>query len=572
MITNFTYPGVYIEETAAVDHQVADATTSVTAFVGRAHMGSTDGPVTINSFGDFQSQFGPLDRNYPMSYAVRDFFANGPANPSQAVIVRLWEAPSTNKKGYSKASVNGKAPSLTLEGSKSEPRTAPKDPKADGKKPAAGTQKQASPSLQLQAANPGTWGDQLQVYADQNGIDQGGKLSPMLSTNPIGNTLFNLTVIYKPANGAQVMEYHQGVSTDPNAGDVRLDLVLRKSSRLIRVEKMPTAAMVPAIAAAGDPPTITAFAGGSDSADLTAESIVGNEATKTGIYALKGYNFNLLCLPPDKLPSETSTGDLPQGFNYSEVAKFVQEEHAFLILDAPSSWEQDAQGGNWDNILPTTFGINDDSGAYAAVYFPRVQMPDPNMGGNLETFPTCGIVAGVMARTDAERGVWKAPAGVEAGMDGVTGLTIKVTDQDNGTLNVLGINCLRQFPVYGPIVWGARTLRGANLLESPYKYVNVRRLTNFIELSLQQSLKWAVFEPNDGTLWNQLEAETNQFMTGLKKDGAVYDFKVACDSSTNSPQDIEKGIVNVVVAFAPVKPAEFVVVKIQQQAGVGAGS
>jgi phage tail sheath protein FI len=134
-------------------------------------------------------------------------------------------------------------------------------------------------------------------------------------------------------------------------------------------------------------------------------------------------------------------------------------------------------------------------------------------------------------------------------------------------LNPLGINCLRSFPVYGPVVWGARTLRGADVLTDDYKYVPVRRLALYIEESLYRGTTFAVFEPNDETLWSRLRLGIAAFMENLERQGAFYGFQVTCDSTTTTPDDIQRGIVNILVAFAPVKPAEFIILQIQQQAG-----
>ncbi|MEL6824369.1 MAG: phage tail sheath C-terminal domain-containing protein, partial [Calditrichota bacterium] len=195
---------------------------------------------------------------------------------------------------------------------------------------------------------------------------------------------------------------------------------------------------------------------------------------------------------------------------------------------------------------------------------PTVVQEDVLSNGQTKTFPPSGIIAGIMSATDAARGVWKAPAGVDAGIAGITKLSLNLTDQHNGQLNEVGINCLRSFPVIGPVVWGARTLRGANQLEDDYKYINVRRLTNYIEDSLMRGTMWAVFEPNDEALWSSIRLSVGSFMADLNRQGAFYNYQVLCDATTTTPRDIELGIVNVQVAFAPVKPAEFVVIQIQQ--------
>jgi hypothetical protein len=223
--------------------------------------------------------------------------------------------------------------------------------------------------------------------------------------------------------------------------------------------------------------------------------------------------------------------------------------------------------------LSSDIGLTGLAARNAVLYFPLVLESDPLREGQIDSFVPCGIVAGVMARTDTQRGVWKAPAGVDATLNGVQGLQVKLTDDENGLLNPVAINCLRSFPIYGQVVWGARTLRGADQLADEYKYVPVRRLALYIEESLFRGLKWVVFEPNDEPLWAQIRLNVGAFMHNLFRQGAFQGstpreaYFVKCDSETTTQNDINLGIVNVVVGFAPLKPAEFVIIKIQQMAG-----
>jgi hypothetical protein len=196
--------------------------------------------------------------------------------------------------------------------------------------------------------------------------------------------------------------------------------------------------------------------------------------------------------------------------------------------------------------------------------------PDPTSENRLRTFVPCGVAAGVMARTDAARGVWKAPAGIDATLAGVSDLTVNLTNDENGELNPLGINCFRTFPVIGRVVWGARTLRGADLLADEYKYVPVRRLALYLEESLYRGTQWVVFEPNDEPLWAQIRLNLGAFMQGLFRQGAFQGtnprdaYFVKCDAETTTPNDQNLGRVNILVGFAPLRPAEFVILQIQQ--------
>jgi phage tail sheath protein FI len=247
-----------------------------------------------------------------------------------------------------------------------------------------------------------------------------------------------------------------------------------------------------------------------------------------------------------------------------------------LIVDSPAAWSEntdtaanDAQKG----FMKGDLGLTGTAARNAALYFPRVLETDPLMGGQINTFAPCGMVAGIMARTDVQRGVWKAPAGIDASLNGITGLEVNLTNDENGMLNPLGINCLRTFPITGSVVWGARTLRGADQLADDYKYVPVRRLALFLEESLYRGTQWVVFEPNDEPLWAQIRLNVGAFMHNLFVQGAFQGqtpkdaYFVKCDKDTTTQNDRDLGIVNIKVGFAPLKPAEFVVIQIQQIAG-----
>jgi phage tail sheath protein FI len=202
-----------------------------------------------------------------------------------------------------------------------------------------------------------------------------------------------------------------------------------------------------------------------------------------------------------------------------------------------------------------------------------LRLPDPVSNYQLRTFAPSGVVAGVYATIDGSRGVWKAPAGIEATLSGVQSMVYKLSDQENGVLNPLGLNCFRTFPVYGPVLWGARTLVGADAQTSQWKYVPVRRTALFLEESLYRGTKWVVFEPNDEPLWASIRLNVGSFMQDLFRKGAFQGqtpdqaYFVKCDSETTTQTDIDNGVVNILVGFAPLKPAEFVVIQIEQLTG-----
>lgn len=296
---------------------------------------------------------------------------------------------------------------------------------------------------------------------------------------------------------------------------------------------------------------------GSDGNLPTLTDLKGSLDSKKGMYALEDVDiFNILCLP-----------NVSDSTVLSEAVDYCDERRAFLLIDLPSGVDTLDEAKQWLGTNATLRHKN------AAAYFPRPKLPDSQRQYRLRPFPACGVIAGLYARTDSERGVWKAPAGIDAALRGVRGLTYKLTDKENGVLNPLGLNCLRNFPVYGNVAWGARTLVGADALTSEWKYIPVRRLALYMEESLYRGTQWVVFEPNDEPLWAQIRLNVGAFMHNLFRQGAFAGqtpreaYFVKCDSETTTQDDVNRGIVNILVGFAPLKPAEFVVIKISQIAG-----
>ncbi|MDI2131697.1 phage tail sheath family protein [Yinghuangia seranimata] len=313
------------------------------------------------------------------------------------------------------------------------------------------------------------------------------------------------------------------------------------------------------------------FTGGTDGI-VAADDVVPQNG-KGGIYALDVLDFprfNLLCLPdvPISGPDESTPFRSQQ---LSKALEYCRKQHAFLLADTPPNW---LSGSNETN--PGTGVLGGETGAHGAVYYPRITVTESAPGGGTTTLslPTCGAVAGIMARTDANRGVWKAPAGLtDAGINGISGLSTHTDDDVSDVLNPKGVNVLRVFPGAGSVLWGARTLAGSDVLGSEFKYIPVRRLTDYIETSLFLGTQFAVFEPNDPDLWAQLRLAVGTFMRSLFRAGAFQrstsgaesdSYFVICDDTVNPQSEIDLGKVNVVIGFAPLKPAEFVVLTITQ--------
>lgn len=519
MAEQTTYPGIYVNEVQSGVRTVAGVSTSVTGIVGRFLRGPVNEPISCFSFGEFSRRFGGLSLNTPAAYAVDDFYANG---GSEALIVRLFKAGDDD--GMARLALGG---------------------------------------LKLVASSPGLWGRKLQAqvtYPNAAAAQAYVELHPELGLAVAD--LFDLLVIDQ---GTRTQEQFRNL-TVKDAGSRRVDRVLKAESNLVRVDlkgggKPDIPAARPAAGEATD------FEGGNDGVPLSSAEYKGDDVAKTGIYALlKADIFNLLVIPPD-----TRDGDVDPGV-WEEAAKFCNKRRAFLIVDPPAGWDV-----NPDNAIQTTVDAATNApllplthGSNAGLFFPRLQRRDPLRGGQIDYFVPGGAIAGIMARIDANRGVWKAPAGIEATISGADGLTLRMTDDENGKLNPLGVNCLRSFPNIGRVVWGARTMRGADQLADDYKYIPVRRLALFIEESLFRGTKWVVFSPNDEPLWSQIRLNVGAFMQRLFRQGAFQGasprqaYFVKCDRETTTQDDINRGIVNIAVGFAPLLPAEFVIINIQQ--------
>jgi uncharacterized protein len=520
MPATLSYPGVYIEEIPSGVHTITGVATSITAFVGRAPRGTVDSddksPVRIFSFADYERFFGGLSADSPMSFAVFQYFQNG---GSDALIIRVH---------------NGATP-------------AKNDP--------------------FVAANPGTWGKRVRLRVDHD-IDADVEAANVAAGYP-ANTLFNLKV---KDLATAVTETFLNVSI--TSGHPRfVSDVLRQSSNLVRgaatFSAVPPASGSTTASDPFDDSTATALdTDGSDGSPIGAAQIVSGanlRLDKKGVFALeKADLFNLLCIPPFAPDTDADNS------TWASAISYAAERRAVVLVDPP--FNSGRWGGVADVSASAVTGVAGRS-ENAALFFPRIQFGNALRQNRPESFAPCGAVAGVIARTDASRGVWKSAAGIDATLSGALGLDVNLSDPENGAINPLGVNCLRVFANTGPVVWGSRTLKGADSLANEWKYLAVRRTALFIEESLYRGTQWAVFEPNDEPLWAQIRLNVGAFMQDLFRQGAFQGksareaYFVKCDSETTTQTEIDQGIVNILVGFAPLKPAEFVVLKIQQIAG-----
>ncbi|OBF40983.1 hypothetical protein A5724_05215 [Mycobacterium sp. ACS1612] len=511
-----SHPGVFIEEFPA-GHPIAGVATSITAFLGQARMGPTDKPVSVFDLTDFIDQFGPLDLNYPMGFAVRDFFANG---GSHAVIVRLYKNPPA-----------GKAAAVLK----------------------AGTVHPVT----LVAASPGDWANSLEAQVKHDGD---AAVATALAVAP--DDLFSLRVRTRPG-GAQ--EKFLNLTVKDSAR--RVDRVLARESAWVRIAdpdalvERPDESLDDTGTAAWD--HVQPNDVGHPGAPLDLAAYAGDRAARTGKHQLAHVDLvNLVCVSANTLDNS-----VPPPV-YRDILDYCVERRAFLLVDAPADW---IRADLTDRL--SEFESTETAARNAAIFYPRLLQKNPLRGSQIEPFAACGAVAGVIARTDAARGVWKAPAGTDASLAGVVGLSENLSDAQAGPLNQHGINVIRTFPTVGPVVWGARTMRGADLHADEFKYIAVRRTALFIEESLQRALQWVVLEPNDESLWAQIRLTVSAFMHNLFRQGAFQGvvpnvaYFVNCGRQTTTDDEIENGVVNVVVGFAPLKPSEFVILQLQLIAG-----
>jgi hypothetical protein len=495
-------------------------------------------PVVINSFGDYERRFGGLAKSSMVSYGVRDFYQSGGA---QAVIVRI-------SNGATPATISLPGPSAL--------------------------------DFPLEAANEGAWGNNLRVGVDYN------------TKEPKNPDRFNLT-IFETVDGEDVnTEKFFNVSVDP-ADPLFVARVLEQGSLLVRVPVDNAGdPQIPIDPGTGKPvrpfetfavvttsppkfklaPIAADANSGSDGGALQPADYIGDENNKTGIFAFEKTDlFNLMCIPP---PDRNLNTDRTV---YAAALQYCVKRRAMLIVDPDLEWGSRAETavekttGGFEDMVGQ--GLSGNAARNAALFVPRIVQVDPLLSNQTDTFVASGMIAGIMARTDSQRGVWKAPAGLDATLGAVKALQVNLTDDENGQLNPLGINCLRAFPINGTVVWGSRTMRGADQQADEYKYIPVRRTALFLEESLYRGTQWVVFEPNDEPLWAQIRLNVGAFMQNLFRQGAFQGrtpreaYLVKCDSETTTQNDINLGIVNILVGFAPLKPAEFVIIKIQQLAG-----
>ncbi|MFD8891971.1 phage tail sheath family protein [Streptomyces sp. NPDC059566] len=503
-------PGVYVEEVQSGARPIEGVGTAVAAFVGFAQSGPFHEPTLVTSWDQYSQRFGGFTEGTYLPHAVYGYFANG---GGAAYVVRV--------------------------GGQAQDTSAPA---------AAGTvpQPRAAEPVELGgfliAARPGVAGVSVEI-ADADG------------ENPPEDR-FKILV----RQGDQVAESYE-VSARKN---VKGYLVTQaRASKLIEVTEQrgatqtrPAGQTVAVPDASAASPAATA---GGGVARLDPAEYVGDSAARTGFAGLETIDEITMVAVPD-LMSAYQRGDIDsEGVRTVQLAVISHCEQMgdrVAVLDTPPGLSAQ-QVRTWRN---------DEAGydsRYATLYYPWVRVFDPAAGRNT-TVPPSGHVAGVWARSDAERGVHKAPANEV--IRGAVDLELRLSKGEQDLLNPIGVNCVRAFPGRGIRIWGARTLSS----DPAWRYLNVRRLFNYLEESILLGTQWVVFEPNDDRLWSSIRRNVTAFLTEEWRRGALFGrtaaeaFYVKCDRDNNPQESIDQGRVVCEIGVSPVKPAEFVVFRLAQ--------
>lgn len=500
-----TYPGVYVQEVPSGVRTIVGVSTSIAMFIARASWGPTFEPVLCLNYSDFERTFTPNTSQSDLAHAVRLFFLNG---GTQCYVMRIARESGANP---AKAAV-------TL-------------PASSGN------------SLVVTAKYSGTLGNTLRVTVQNS------------TSTTFDLKLFRIVT----NNGVNIetdVQTFTGLSMDQNNARYAIKYVDYPWMTI----SLPSGTG-PFNTPTNNTTTTPSFAlvGGTDGPAVAMPN-AGDYDKAYSIIDSQVDLFNLMILPRDN--STLAMSDL-----WAKASVFCQKRRAFLLIDPHPSWTtvQLATSSSNDVSWLRTGLVND----HSAVFYPRIEI---RANGQETKLGPSGAIAGLMARTDTNRGVWKAPAGTEANILGISGLEYRFSDDENGVLNPQGINTLRVFP-NGIVNWGSRTMDGDDDFASEWKYIPVRRTALYIEESLYRGLKWVVFEGNDERLWAQIRLNVGAFMHNLFRQGAFQGtnrdeaYFVKCDSETTTQNDINQGIVNVWVGFAPLKPAEFVILYLQQMTG-----
>ena len=621
------HPGVYIEEVPSGVRPIEGVSTSTAAFIGKAEKGPLDRALMVTSFIEFQTTYGTFQNDSYLAHSALQFFNNGGkrlyivrvANGAVAADVAIADRKGTPAKTLTifanSPGAWGNALDIDVADGAQNPGNEFKiTVKLNGTPLEIHDNLSMNPDATNFVENVVTANSKLikaVVDPANDTTNRGTSVSGAspATTLPAGNRKM---VVNVNGDGPQTITLANPLTT---GGEIATAIETAVRALVPLRGSTPTAAFTAFTAGfTAGAYTLTSGAGGKRSSVQVTNAPSENGATllklgrnnggveQAGAAVLRpavGTNYHVGdAAVAGNVISATlgSDGVTPQEIDYQNGFALLDVRRDVNIVAVPGIGSKTMVdfGGNYcrnrqDCFFVGDMGPADDTkeeaqafvtgltvkSSYAAVYFPWLKAIDPT-GVSPEPIllPPSGYVAGMYARIDAKRGVWKAPAGTEANIGGAVGLTKEITDAEQDTLNPIGVNVIRVFPASGIVIWGARTV--ATQADPEYRYVPVRRTAIFIEQSIYNGIQWAVFEPNDEDLWASLRLNIGAFMMTLFRAGAFQGatpsqaFFVKADSQTTTQADIDAGVVNVMVGFAPLKPAEFVVIKISQKAGESA--
>ena len=512
---NYKSPGVYVEEVQAGSRPIEGVGTATAAFIGITASGPYDRPVKVTNWSQYVREFGGWVEGAYLPHAVYQYFNNAGGS---CYVIRIGE--------------NG----------------------ADGARRASAELTSAVKAglgvYRVEARDEGGAGDGIRIRVQNTpaAIEAAPAESGDGAASESGEDTFSVAV-----QRGDTVERYEGIS--PRKG--RNDLATRlQHSTLVQVSEVGNAPVAERIPSTGE---VVLSGGASLPARLTPTDYIGDATRRSGIAGLAALDDVTIVAVPDLMAAyEAGQFDLDGVATVQNAlidhCKDMKDRMA--ILDAPKGLTaQEVREWVTEKARFNT--------AYAALYWPWVQFPDPHLG-QPRLMPPSGAIAGIWGRNDDTRGVHKAPANEIVA--GALDLELNVTRLEHDDLNPAGINVIRAFPGRGILVWGARTLSD----DTTWRYVNVRRLFNYIESSILAGTQWVVFEPNDLELWQRIRRTVSAFLLGLWRDGALFGatpeqaFYVKCDAETNPPDQVDNGYVLIEIGVAPVKPAEFVVFRIAQ--------
>ncbi|WP_434447180.1 phage tail sheath family protein [Lentzea sp. E54] len=504
---NYLSPGVYVEEVSSGSKPIQGVGTAVAAFVGLAEKGSFHEPTLVTNWTQFTQEFGGFIEGSYLAHSVYGYFLNGGGS---AYVVRIGSDLAQRE-----------LPSATAE----------------------------------LTAGDGTGSDEVKAALRIKAIEAPGRAGEITvevaqASDP-GEDNFKLLV----KKDGRVKETYDNVSL--HRGTNNVVTAVQEKSKLISLEETKWSPL----AKRPDTGTLSLSPAEENTTDavVSADEYVGDVSDRTGFAGLEAIDeVTMLCVP-DLMAAYQQGAIDDDGLKAVQLAMIAHCElmgDRMAVLDPPpglnaqqiKTWRQETAG--YDS-------------KYAALYWPWIKIMDPASGKPILA-PPSGYMAGVWGRNDAERGVHKAPANEV--LRGVISLERNITRGEQDQLNPIAVNCIRAFPGQGIRVWGARTLTS----DPEWRYLNVRRLFNYIEESILLGTNWVVFEPNDQKLWDAVRRTINVFLRTVWRSGALFgstpeeSFYVKCDAENNPPESRDQGYLNVEIGIAPVKPAEFVVFRISQ--------